>query len=39
MHEREVARIVDRTVVLVDGRVESDTAGGRTQAAPKSAAE
>lgn len=31
-HERDVAAIVDRTIVLVDGRIASDTAGARARA-------
>jgi putative ABC transport system ATP-binding protein len=38
-HERDVARIVDRTIVLVDGRIESDTADARKRGLPQSAAE
>lgn len=38
-HERDVAKIVDRTIVLVDGRIESDTAGARVRGIPQSAAE
>jgi putative ABC transport system ATP-binding protein len=38
-HERDVSDIVDRTIVLADGRIESDTAGGRIRAVPQSAAE
>lgn len=32
-HERDIATRVDRTVVLRDGRIESDTAGTRARAA------
>ena len=38
-HERDVGRMVDRTIVLVDGRIESDTAGGRVRGIPQTAAE
>jgi putative ABC transport system ATP-binding protein len=38
-HERDVAAIVDRTIVLADGRIESDIAGGRVRAVAKPAAE
>jgi putative ABC transport system ATP-binding protein len=31
-HERDIAKIVDRTIVLADGRIESDSAGVREQA-------
>lgn len=30
-HERDIERIVDRTIVLADGSVESDTAGARAR--------
>ncbi|MDP3853318.1 ABC transporter ATP-binding protein [Phenylobacterium sp.] len=36
-HERDVAAIVDRTIVLVDGRIASDTASARARAVPQSA--
>jgi putative ABC transport system ATP-binding protein len=32
-HERDIAAIVDRTIVLRDGHIESDTAGARVRAA------
>ena len=38
-HERDIARLVDRTIVLADGRIESDTAGARAPAFPQSAVE
>ena len=38
-HERDVIGMVDRTIVLADGRIESDTAGGRVRAARQAAAE
>ena len=37
-HERDVAARVDRTIVLADGRIESDTAGGRIRASAQTAA-
>jgi putative ABC transport system ATP-binding protein len=37
-HEREVARLVDRVIVLADGRIESDAPGGRLRIAAASAA-
>lgn len=36
-HEREVAAIVDRTIVLVDGRIASDTAAARARGVRQSA--
>ena len=38
-HERDIERIVDRTIVLADGRIESDTAGTRTRTIQDRAAE
>ncbi|MBI4920993.1 MAG: ABC transporter ATP-binding protein [Devosia nanyangense] len=38
-HERDIERIVDRTIVLADGRIESDTAGSRARAVQDLAAE
>jgi putative ABC transport system ATP-binding protein len=37
-HEREVAKLVDRVVVLADGRIESDLPGGRVRAVARPAA-
>lgn len=36
-HERDVAAIVDRTIVLVDGRIARDTAGARARGVPQTA--
>jgi putative ABC transport system ATP-binding protein len=38
-HERDIERIVDRTIVLADGRIESDTAGTRARTIQDRAAE
>ncbi|MDO8358990.1 MAG: ABC transporter ATP-binding protein [Devosia sp.] len=38
-HERDIERIVDRTIVLADGRIESDTAGSRARPVQDLAAE
>ena len=38
-HERDIERIVDRTIVLADGRIESDTAGTRPRTIQDRAAE
>lgn len=38
-HERDIERLVDRTIVLADGRIESDTAGARPRNLPRRAAE
>ena len=38
-HERDIAKLVDRTIVLADGRIESDTAGARARGVPHPAAE
>jgi putative ABC transport system ATP-binding protein len=38
-HERDMERIVDRTIVLSDGRIESDTVGARPRAVQDRAAE
>ena len=38
-HERDIERIVDRTIVLADGRIESDTAGTRVRTFQDRAAE
>lgn len=32
-HERDIATVVDRSIVLRDGQIESDTAGARSRAA------
>ncbi len=38
-HERDIAPIVDRIIVLSDGRIESDEAGARVRAVRRPAAE
>ena len=37
-HERDIANLVDRTIVLSDGRIESDEPGARVRAERRSAA-